>query len=59
MQKKSNDVKSGDLGGQAVGREWNVDGTFPGRWFGRVGPTAWPPRSPDFTPLDFFQCGIH
>jgi hypothetical protein len=21
------------------------------------GPTAWPPRSPDFTPLDFFAWG--
>jgi hypothetical protein len=31
-----------------------LDATFPGRWVGRGGPTAWPPRSPDLTPLDFF-----
>ncbi|GBM00509.1 hypothetical protein AVEN_111737-1 [Araneus ventricosus] len=24
---------------------------------GRGGPIAWPPRSPDLTPLDFFFCG--
>jgi hypothetical protein len=24
----------------------------------REGPTAWPPRSPDFTPLDFFAWGF-
>jgi hypothetical protein len=28
--------------------------TFPNRWIGRDGPIAWPPRSPDITPLDFF-----
>ena len=28
---------------------------FPGRWIGRGGPTPWPPRSPDVTPLDFFS----
>jgi len=28
--------------------------TFPNRWTGRDGPTPWPPRSPDITPLDFF-----
>jgi hypothetical protein len=27
---------------------------FPGRWIGRAVPIAWPPRFPDFTPLDFF-----
>jgi len=33
-------------------RQWlNVH--FPGKWIGRVGPVAWPPRSPDLTPLDF------
>ena len=31
-----------------------LDDTFPGRWVGRGGPTAWPPRSPDLIPLDFF-----
>jgi len=28
--------------------------TFPNRWIGRDGPTPWPPRSPDITPLDIF-----
>jgi hypothetical protein len=28
-----------------------------GRWIGRGGPIAWPPRSPDLTPLDFFLWG--
>lgn len=27
------------------------------RWIGRLGPQAWPPRSPDLTPLDFFLWG--
>ena len=27
--------------------------TFPNQWIGRNGPTPWPPRSPDITPLDF------
>jgi hypothetical protein len=27
------------------------------RWIGLGGPTAWPPRSPDFTPMDFFLWG--
>jgi len=27
---------------------------FENRWIGRDGPTPWPPRSPDITPLDFF-----
>ena len=30
---------------------------FPNRWIGRGGPVAWPPRSPDLTPLDFFFWG--
>jgi hypothetical protein len=30
---------------------------FAGRWIGRHGPVAWPPRSPDLTPLDFFFWG--
>ncbi|GBN43880.1 hypothetical protein AVEN_235910-1 [Araneus ventricosus] len=30
------------------------DEIFPDRWSGRDGPTPWPPRSPDITPLDFF-----
>jgi len=31
-----------------------LDATFPNRWIGIDGPTPWPPRSPDITPLDFF-----
>lgn len=30
---------------------------FENRWIGRGGPVAWPPRSPDLTPLDFFVWG--
>jgi len=30
---------------------------FPNRWIGRDGPTTWPPRSPDITPLDFLLWG--
>jgi len=28
-----------------------LDETFSNRWIGRDGPTPWPPRSPDITPL--------
>jgi hypothetical protein len=35
-----------------------LDETFPGRWVGRGGPTAWPPRSPELTTLDFFAWGF-
>jgi hypothetical protein len=31
---------------------------FPGRWIGRAAPIAWPPRSPNLTPLDFFLWGF-
>lgn len=34
-----------------------LDNTFPNRWIGRNGPVAWPPRSPDLTPCDFFLWG--
>jgi len=34
-----------------------LDATFPNRWTGRDGPTPWPPRTPDITPLDFFLWG--
>jgi hypothetical protein len=34
-----------------------LDATFPNRWLGRNGPLAWPPRSPDIAPLDFFLWG--
>jgi hypothetical protein len=30
---------------------------FPGRLIGTRGPIAWPPRSPDFNPLDFCLWG--
>lgn len=35
-----------------------LDATYTRRWIGRRGPTEWPPRSPDLTPLDFFCGGI-
>lgn len=31
---------------------------FPNRWIGRGGTIAWPARSPDLTPLDFFLWGF-
>jgi len=31
--------------------------TFGNRWMGTYGPIAWPARSPDLTPLDFFLWG--
>lgn len=31
---------------------------YPNRWIGRRGPTEWPARSPDLTPLDFFYGDI-
>ncbi|KAJ4448792.1 hypothetical protein ANN_00183 [Periplaneta americana] len=31
---------------------------FPNRWIGRASPRIWTPRSPDFTPLDFFAWGF-
>jgi hypothetical protein len=31
-----------------------INTRFPGRWIARAAPIAWPPRSPDLTPLDFF-----
>ena len=37
-------------------RQW-LDQVFEGRWIGRRGPTEWPPRSPDMTPLDFYLWG--
>lgn len=38
-------------------RKW-LDETFPGKWIGRGGPVAWPPRSPDITPMDFYFWGF-
>ncbi|GBL90808.1 hypothetical protein AVEN_215545-1 [Araneus ventricosus] len=34
-----------------------IDTTFPKRWIGRAAVMAWPPRSPDITPLDFYLRG--
>ena len=31
---------------------------FPNQWIGRSAPIAWPPRSQDLTPLDFFLWGF-
>jgi hypothetical protein len=31
---------------------------FPGLLIGRAAPIAWPPRSPDLTPFNFFLMGI-
>jgi hypothetical protein len=30
---------------------------LPGRWIGRGEPVAWPPRSPDLNPMDFYLWG--
>ena len=35
-----------------------LDATFLNRWIGRDGPTPWPPRSPDITPLEFVLWGV-
>jgi hypothetical protein len=32
--------------------------SFPGQWIGQAAPIAWPPCSPDLTPLDFFLWGL-
>jgi hypothetical protein len=34
-----------------------LNNTYHDRWIGRGGPTAWPPRSPDLNPLDFYLWG--
>ena len=31
--------------------------TYNDQWIGGVGPVAWPPRSPDLTPMDLFLWG--
>ena len=31
--------------------------SFPNRWLGHGGPVAWPPRSPDLTPLYYYLWG--
>jgi hypothetical protein len=40
----------------ASSRRW-LDQNFPDHWIGRLGPTAWPARSPDLTAMDFFVWG--
>lgn len=35
----------------------HLNEVYPNRWIGRGGPRAWPPRSPDMTPLDYFLWG--
>lgn len=37
-------------------REW-LDTNYPNKWIGRGGPTPWPARSPDLTPMDFYVWG--
>ena len=37
-------------------RDW-LDITFRERWMGRSGSIAWPARSPDLTPMDFWSWG--
>src|SRR5215469_7471821 len=34
-----------------------LNGSFPNRWLGRGGPVAWPPRSPELMPLDYYLWG--
>jgi len=36
---------------------WFLVAKFPNRWIETDGPTLWPPRSPDITPLDFVLWG--
>jgi hypothetical protein len=38
-------------------RSW-LDNDFPDRWIGHGGPIAWPPHSPDLTPI-FLFAGTH
>lgn len=35
-----------------------LDFLWPNEWIGRSGPVAWPPRSPDLTPMDFSVWGV-
>jgi hypothetical protein len=35
----------------------NISPPLNDHWLGQGGPMAWPPRSPDLTPLDFFLWG--
>lgn len=40
-----------------ISRDW-LNEHFRNRWIGRNGPIAWPARSPDINPLDFFVWGF-
>lgn len=37
----------------------NLNATFPQIWIGRGRPIAWPARSPDLNPVDFFIWGYY
>lgn len=39
-----------------IARNW-LDQHYRNRWIGRGGPIAWPPRSPDLNPCDFYLWG--
>ena len=39
------------------GVDWRIILRWIFKKIGREGPTPWPPRSPDITPLDFFLWG--
>ena len=41
----------------AVNVRTHLNRVFPGRWIGRGGPVAWPARSPDLNPCDFWLWG--
>jgi hypothetical protein len=47
------DDQGGHIQFQQKVREY-LNTCFPGWWICRAAPIAWPPCSPDFTPLDFF-----
>lgn len=41
----------------AVNVRTHLDHQYGEKWIGRGGPIAWPPRSPDLNPLDFYLWG--
>ena len=47
-----------EVGNQAKKKKKHISPTLNNdRWIGRGGPTVWPPRSPDLTPMDYFLLG--
>ena len=42
-----------------VGRQVSLKRHWPNFWIDRFGPHAWPARSPDPSPLDYFLWGVH